>query len=117
MADLRHMRTVTGAALWALGLILSAPPPLHAQQAPADRELAQARENAKWEQASAGRRLEVLLKDEPKPHPCQIFVEWSPRLYTIAAGTNFSRTACAAATVSRASTPRPSPRSTTSPAS
>ena len=88
MADLRRMRTVTGAALWALGLILSAPPPLHAQQAPADRELAQARENAKWEQASAGRRLEAFLKDEPKPHPCQIFVEWSPRLYAIATGTN-----------------------------
>src|SRR3990172_715303 len=88
MADLRHMRGVTGVGLWALGLILSAPPPLHAQQAAADRELLQARENARGEQASAGRRLEAFLKDEPKPHPCQIFVEWSPRLYAIAAGTN-----------------------------
>jgi hypothetical protein len=80
MTGLRHMRAVTAAALWALGLILSAPPPLHAQQAVPDRELAQARENAKWEQASAAKRLEAFLKDEPKPQPCQIFVEWSPRL-------------------------------------
>jgi S1-C subfamily serine protease len=88
MADLRRMRTVTGAALWALGVILCAPPPLHAQQTQPDRELAQARENAKWEQANAAKRLEAFLKDEPRPHPCQIFVEWSPRLYAIAAGTN-----------------------------
>jgi hypothetical protein len=49
MADLQRMRTVTGAALWALGVILCAPPLLHAQQTQPDRELAQARENAKWE--------------------------------------------------------------------
>src|SRR5712691_9707114 len=88
MADLRRMRTVTGAALWALGAILCAPPPLHAQQMQTDREIAVARENAKWEQANAAKRLETFLKEEPKPHPCQIFVEWSPRLYAIAAGTN-----------------------------
>jgi S1-C subfamily serine protease len=80
------MRTVTGAALWALGVILCAPSPLHAQQTQPDRELAQARENAKWEQGNAAKRLETFLKDEPKPNPCQIFVEWSPRLYAIAAG-------------------------------
>jgi membrane-associated protease RseP (regulator of RpoE activity) len=86
MADLRRMRTAAGAALCALGVILCAPLPLHAQQAQPDRELAQARENAKWEQANAAKRLEAFLREEPKPHPCQIFVEWSPRLYAIAAG-------------------------------
>jgi len=88
MADLERIRAVTVAALWTLGVILTAAAPLDAQQAQPDRELAQARENAKWEQATAAKRLETFLKNEPTPHPCQIFVEWRPRLYAIAAGTN-----------------------------
>jgi len=51
---------------------------------PEQRELAQARENAKWEQAAAARRLGAFLRDEPGPTRCQIFVEWSPRLYAVA---------------------------------
>jgi len=88
MAELRRIRAVIGAAICALAVLLCGPHPLQAQSGQADRELAQARENAKWEQSNAAKRLEAFLKEEPKPHPCQIFVEWSPRLYAIAAGTN-----------------------------
>jgi S1-C subfamily serine protease len=73
--------------LCALSAAPSAPPGLHAQplQTREQRELVQASENAKWEQATAARRLEGFLREEPGPTRCQIFVEWSPRLYAIAA--------------------------------
>ena len=87
MAAPRRLLIATAGVLCALGAALSAMPPLHAQQMQTQeqRELAQARENAKWEQANAAKRLEAFLRNEPGPYRCQIFVEWSPRLYAIAA--------------------------------
>jgi S1-C subfamily serine protease len=82
----RRFVIAAAAAVWGVGATLCAPIPLHAQQTLTDRELAQARENARWEQANAAKRLETFLKEDPTPHPCQLFVEWSPRLYAIAAG-------------------------------
>lgn len=83
----RRLRRTTAGALCVLATALCALP-LHAQpmQSQEQRELAQARENAKWEQGNAARRLEAFLRDEPAPYRCQIFVEWSPRLYAVAAG-------------------------------
>ena len=83
----RRLLITTAGMLCALGAALSAMSTLHAQpmQTQEQRELVQARENAKWEQATAARRLDVFLRDEPGPTRCQIFVEWSPRLYAIAA--------------------------------
>jgi len=83
----RRLLITTAGTLFALGAALSAMSAPHAQplQTQEQRELVQARENAKWEQATAARRLEVFLRDEPGPTRCQIFVEWSPRLYAIAA--------------------------------
>jgi S1-C subfamily serine protease len=83
----RRALIITAGVLCALGAALSAMPSLHAQQLQTQeqRELAQARENAKWEQAAAAKRLDGFLRDEPGPTRCQIFVEWSPRLYAIAA--------------------------------
>lgn len=83
----RRLRLATAGMLCALGATLSAGPAVHAQSfpTPEQRELTQARENAKWEQAVAAKRLEAFLRDEPGPVRCQTFVEWSPRLYAIAA--------------------------------
>ena len=83
----RRLVVIAAGMLCALGAALSALPSLHAQQMQTQeqRELAQARENAKWEQGIAAKRLDGFLRDEPAPTRCQIFVEWSPRLYAIAA--------------------------------
>jgi len=83
----RRLLIITAGMLCALGAAPSAMPAPNAQplQTQEQRELVQARENAKWEQATAARRLDVFLRDEPSPIRCQIFVEWSPRLYAIAA--------------------------------
>ena len=82
----RRLLIATAGLLCALAAVFAPWPGLHAQSLPApeQRELAQARENAKWEQTSAARRLEAFLRDEPGPTRCQIFVAWSPRLYAIA---------------------------------
>ncbi|HTY79402.1 MAG TPA: serine protease [Candidatus Bathyarchaeia archaeon] len=82
----RRLMIATGGLLCALAAVLVPWPGLRAQSLPApeQRELAQARENAKWEQATAARRLDAFLRDEPGPTRCQIFVEWSPRLYAVA---------------------------------
>jgi S1-C subfamily serine protease len=88
MAIPRRILIATAAGLWAMGAALCAPSPLNAAQTQADREVAQARENARWEQASAAKRLDAFLKDEPTPHACQTFVEWSPRLYAITTGAH-----------------------------
>jgi hypothetical protein len=53
----------------------------------------------------AAKRLEAFLRDEAMPHPCQLFVEWSPRLYAIAVGLAAEQTACAVVTASRPSIP------------
>ena len=89
MTGFRRSRTriLAAAVLCALGLPLSAPAPLPAQMmTQQQRELQQAQENARGEQAMAARRLTNFLWDEPAPHPCQLFIEWSPRLYAIAVG-------------------------------
>jgi S1-C subfamily serine protease len=85
MLELQRMRTAAGTVLCALAVIVGVPSSLLAQQG--GRESSQVREYAKWEQANAAKRLETFLKEEPRPHPCQLFVEWSPRLYAVAAGT------------------------------
>ena len=84
----------TAVALCAMGAVLSARPALEAQplSTQEQRELTQARENAKWEQTIAAKRLETFLRDEPGPIRCQIFVEWSPRLYAVAASPNAEQT-------------------------
>ena len=88
MAAFRPLLIAIAGTICALGAVLYLPPPLHAQQMQTQeqRELAQARENAKWEQTSAAKRLEAFLRDEPGPGACQLFIEWSPRLYAIAVG-------------------------------
>ena len=82
----RRLVVATAGLLWALTAALVPWSGLRAQSPPTpeQRELAQARENAKWEQATAARRLDAFLRDEPGPTRCQIFVEWSPRLYAVA---------------------------------
>ena len=86
----RRTRIATAVALCSLGVVLSGMPALQAQPLATQeqRELAQARENAKWEQAIAAKRLDAFLRAEPGPTRCQTFVEWSPRLYAIAASPN-----------------------------
>ena len=82
----RRVRIASAMALCVLGA-LTVMPALHAQPlaTPEQRDLAQARENAKWEQTIAARRLGGFLREEPAPVRCQAFVEWSPRLYAVAA--------------------------------
>ena len=85
-----RFRIAAAVALAATGALLATIPALHAQPlaTPEQRELAQARESAKWEQAMAAKRLDAFLRDQPSPVRCQIFVEWSPRLYAVAASPN-----------------------------
>src|SRR5438552_17120317 len=83
----RWNRVLIAATICSMGLALTIPPPpggrLRTQQ---QRDRQQAQENARGEQAMAAKRLEAFLRDEAMPHPCQLFVEWSPRLYAIAIG-------------------------------
>jgi hypothetical protein len=89
MTGPRRLRIATAMALCALGAVVAVIPlPAQPLAPPEQRELAQARENAKWEQAIAAKRLEAFLRDEPAPVRCQAFVEWSPRLYAVAASPN-----------------------------
>src|SRR5439155_22176741 len=75
------------ATLRGAGQALSIPDPLPGQMLThQQRELQQGQENAGGEQAVAAKRLQAFLRDEAMPHPCQLFVEWSPRLYAIAVG-------------------------------
>src|SRR5207245_8074048 len=83
----RWNRVLVAPPICSMGLALSIPPPLAGQMmTQQQRELQQAQENARGEQAMAAKRLEAFLRDEAMPHPCQLFVEWSPRLYAIAVG-------------------------------
>jgi hypothetical protein len=89
MTGPRRLRIASAMALCALGAVVAVVPlPAQPLAPPEQRELAQARENAKWEQAIAAKRLEAFLRDAPGPVRCQAFVEWSPRLYAVAAGPN-----------------------------
>ncbi len=89
MTGPRRLRIASAMALCALGAVVAVIPFPAQPLAPLEqRELAQARENAKWEQAIAAKRLDAFLRDEPPPIRCQAFVEWSPRLYAVAAGPN-----------------------------
>ena len=87
MTGPRRVRIASAMALCALGTAVAVMPALHAQPlaTPEQRDLAQARENAKWEQAIAARRLRAFLREESAPVRCQAFVGWSPRLYAVAA--------------------------------
>jgi hypothetical protein len=107
MTGPRRLPITTAMALCVLGAV-GAVIPLHAQPlaTPDQRELAQARENAKWEQAIAAKRLDAFLRDEPGPVRCQAFVEWSPRLYAVAASPNAEQHGVRRGTVSRSSARR-----------
>ena len=83
----RGKRILVAATICSMGLALSAPPPIAGQMmTQQQRELQQAQENARGEQAMAAKRLEAFLRDEERPQGCQLFAEWSPRLYAIAVG-------------------------------
>ena len=90
----RRVRIASAMALCVLGA-LTVMPALHAQPlaTPEQRDLAQARENAKWEQTIAARRLGGFLREEPAPVRCQAFVEWSPRLYAVGERVRFRSSA------------------------
>src|SRR5256886_17304931 len=83
----RWNRVLIAATICSMGLALSIPPPLAGRRMTHQaRDLQAAQEDPRGEPAMAAKRLEAFLRDEAMPPPCQLFVEWSPRLYAIAVG-------------------------------